>query len=181
MTFNANPSAPLYFELSNPVNLSTSFLIFEGQTHYGNDNTIGSEEFDRVRLFNETTVEYDVGANPNTGPQTDLAEVIDWNDGSFVENIQSDLATLGQTQTSITISPSISVNPNRTLLFVNYMEGTGGSTNTPTSQGSILATLNSNGDIIIQRSATGPELLLSWQLIEFGEGYAQVYHIQGNF
>ncbi|MCF7910281.1 fibronectin type III domain-containing protein, partial [Candidatus Pacearchaeota archaeon] len=180
-TITTSSVFPLNFPLNNEINLSESFLIYEGHTHEGSDSTIGSEELERIRLINETTVEYNVAVTPNSGPQTNRLEIVDWNDAGFIDSVQRGIDSFGSAQITKSIMPPNSIDPNRTLLFINYMEGTNNAYTTDASQLGISATISDEGNIELERDDSGTELLLSWQLIEFEAGVAKVQRINASF
>jgi hypothetical protein len=153
-----------------------TMLLNQGHSHNAAETTIGSEEFDRVRLVSGTSWEVEIGAAPNTGPQNNRAELVQWDPG-FVANVQRGIATLGTTATTLTVTPPVAVDRTRTLLLVSFREGTGSATSEPPSQTGLFATLNASNQIVFARQATGPALELGWELVQFQPGAASVQHV----
>jgi fibronectin type 3 domain-containing protein len=176
----ANSTFPRTDTLPTAVNLAETMIVNQGHTHTGaGDTTIGNEEFDRIRLLTTTSWEFDVGGVPNSGPQDNRVEVIDW-DPAIVSNAQRGLSPMGGTATTLTITPPTAVDRTRTLLFVSARTGTGSSTTMPPSQVGLFATINASGQIVIEREATGPQLLIAWEVIEFDPGVMSVQHLTIN-
>ncbi|RJQ21801.1 DUF11 domain-containing protein, partial [Candidatus Woesearchaeota archaeon] len=155
-------------------------MLNDGKAYNVTEITIGTEELDRIRLLNETHWEFNVGSPPNSGPQDNYVSIIDWRDGDFVRRIQRGIFTLGAAEVGFNLTPSVSVNPNRTLLFVSHNVGADGTFDEPPSQVSLFATLNSSGVVVFRRGEGGPSLDVSWALVEFQPGTVLVQHVVVN-
>jgi hypothetical protein len=173
------PGAPVTDTLPVAVVPGQTMLLHQGHSHNAAETTIGSEEFDRVRLVSGTSWEVEIGAAPNTGPQNNRAELVQWDPG-FVANVQRGLATLGTTATTLTVTPPTAVDRTRTLLLVSFREGTGSALSEPPSQTGLFATLNASNQIVFGRQATGPALEIAWELVQFQPGTVSVQHVELN-
>jgi hypothetical protein len=179
VTINAGqggPGTPVTDTLPVAVVPGQTMLLHQGHNHNAGETTIGNEELDRVRLVSGTSWEVEIGAAPNTGPQNNRVELVQWDTG-FVANVQRGLATLGTTATTLTVTPPAAVDRTRTLLFVSFREGTGSATSEPPSQIGLFATLNASNQIAFARQATGPALEIAWELVQFQPGSASVQHV----
>jgi hypothetical protein len=157
------------------VNLAESMLIHSGHNHNAGETTIGSEELERVRLLNSTTWEWEVALAPNTGPQINRAQIVDWNDSSI--SVQRGQATLGAGSGSTTVTPPTAIDRTRTMLFVSFLSDNG-TTQAPEDY-SLNATINVSGDIAISRDTGAGQGAVSfnWELVEFPSTFATVQHV----
>jgi hypothetical protein len=172
----AGPGAPVTDTLPTAVVPGQTMLLNQGHSHNAAETTIGSEEFDRVRLVSGTSWEVEIGAAPNSGPQNNRAELVQW-DANFVANVQRGLSTLGTTATTLTVTPPTAVDRTRTLLLVSFREGTGSALSEPPSQTGLFATLNASNQLVFARAATGPALEIAWELVQFQPGTVSVQHV----
>ena len=149
------------------ASLSQAFLINEGHNHNSAETSIGCEEFDRVRLTSISTWELNIGCAPNTGPQQNRVEIVNWNDPISLKTVQRGTAALISSQTALTITPPTPVDPLHTILFINARATSAQTWNS--NQIGLYATLNSAGNIIIERQTTSPggaSIQLAWELVE---------------
>jgi len=103
----------------NVGNLSQTFILNHGHNHNAEDEDIGCEEYDRIRLINETTWEAAVGCVVTTGPRSNKVEIVDWNDENFIKNVQRGTANMVNGTTSTFVTPTTFADPDHTLLFVS--------------------------------------------------------------
>jgi cellulose 1,4-beta-cellobiosidase len=170
------PGTPVTDTLPTAVVPGQTMLLSQGHSHNAAETTIGSEEFDRVRLVTGTSWEVEIGTAPNTGPQTNRVELVQWDTG-MVANVQRGLTPLATTATTLTVTPPVAVDRTRTLLFVSFREGTGSALSEPPSQTGLFATLTASNQIALARQATGPALEIAWELVQFQPGVVSVQHL----
>jgi hypothetical protein len=178
-TGQGGPGTPVTDTLPVSVVPAQTMLLNQGHSHNAAETTVGSEELDRVRLVSGTTWEVEIGAAPNTGPQNNRVELVNWDTG-VVAGVQRGIVTMAAAATSVTVTPPVAVDRTRTLLFVSFRTGTGGATGEPPSQIGVFATLNAANNILIERQAAGPALEMAWELVQFRPGAASVQHVEVN-
>lgn len=179
--FPANSIFPLSTTFTSVSSLVQTSLIDHNHNHNADEGTIGCEEFDRVRLTSTTSWELNIGCSPNSGPQENRVEIVDWNDPSSIKNIQRGTMSITDKITSVTITPPTPIDPSHTLLFVS-LSATSQFTWTPREMG-IFATINSLGQIVIERQFESPgtaTLNFAWELVEYHPAAARVQHLTIN-
>jgi len=158
-------------------------LLNHGHTHNATETAIGNEEIDRIRLLNNSAWQFSSGAavGPNSGPQENRVEIIDWNSPESIRNVQRGIVSMANLSTTVNITPGNAVNVSHTLVFVSAMESGTSAASEPPSETALRATLNDNGVIEVRRQVTGPSMEVAWELVEFNPAEANVQRIVLNF
>jgi len=170
LTFNMSANEPegeFEIPLDNTVNLTSSFILFDGMTVDAEEFSWGIEEFSRVRLINSTHWGIQVGDTPNTEPTNYRVSVVDTNGQAFV---QTGTGNLTQGQTLDTITPTTAVVSSRSVLLCTQFVQDGDLNERPTSV-SLSCSINGSGDIEIQinNGKVNDFVQYHFQLIEFDE------------
>ncbi len=157
------------------VNTTNSMIVFRGHHHNASETTVGTEEFDRIRILTSTTWEYDTQGAINSGDQGDAVSVIDWNQTDI--SVQRGLFTMvnpSNTGEIIGGTDFTAIDPSRTLLLVTYSSD--GDDSEPNDDLMIRVSLTDGGDIKISREDDDSQLELAWELIEFPADFIKVTH-----
>lgn len=145
--------------------LTQSQIISKGHDHDADETTVGSEEFDRIRLLTSTTWGQLIFTNPNSSPQQNLVDVINWGDPAILS--QRGIVTLAGGSSSTTVTPATAYDNTRTILLVTYAFGTGGTTSEEPDDFMLRATMNGAGQVIINRVGTEDDMQIAWELVQF--------------
>jgi hypothetical protein len=167
-------TSPESFTIPNAINTTNSFIISRNHAHNASETSIGSEEFERIRITSSTAWEYQVAQDVNTDPQTQAVSIIDWNQADIrtVRGIFTLVAEAGsQTHTE---TPPSSVDPTRTILIVTYDNDEGQSIDTDDLM--LRATLTDSGNIFLERADAEGNIDVAYELIEFPADFARVTH-----
>ncbi len=168
----------------NPIQPKESMLIHSGHAHKTGETTIGREELDRVRIIDSTRWAYFLTGFPNSGPQDNNAQIVDWNDpGVFAQRGIATMSGLTYTVSSEPIratsglSDFKAIDRDTTLLFVSYAGFDNPSDFSPvTNQMMVRATLDANGDIVLIRESSTNDINFAWELIQLPEQFINVQH-----
>ncbi|MBD3313412.1 hypothetical protein GF345_03135, partial [Candidatus Woesearchaeota archaeon] len=160
------------------VTPAQTILMHSGHNHNATETTIGTEELERVRITGATTWEWQAAAAPNTGGQEVRAQIIDFGDSDYV--VQRGQVQMGSTDTLVNLTNGVDYNTidrTRSMVFVSFM-ATGGTTSEPPSDSALSATLDSGGNLIIQRNtaSAAPTPDINWEIVEFPENMVNVQH-----
>ncbi len=180
MNFGSGSTFPRTASFTNVGDLTQTFLLNHGHTHNAAETTIGCEEYDRVMLTTTTTWELDLDCPPNSGPQDNRVEIVDWNDATFIKRVQRGTSSMSSGATSVTLSAPtnfIAIDRTHTLLFVSAESvGESAADEDPQHMG-LFATIDASGNIIIERHASGVQLSIAWELVEFQPNAINVQHV----
>jgi hypothetical protein len=181
---NYLPEGEVSTSLGTAITPAESMLIHSGHHHDTGETTIGAEELERVRIIDANNWGWQVDDTPNSGPQVVHAQIIDWNDPQVFA--QRGQATMTSAQTQYIVSSSAArstsgasdytaIDETRTLLFVSYyLDGT--NYRRMPDSGTISATLDANGDIVIDRYTAQDNLNFNWELVEFPANFLSTEH-----
>ncbi len=158
------------------VTPAETMIVSKGHDHDASETTIGSEELDRIRLLTGTTWGQLIFTNPNTSPQQNLVDIVDWNDPAIL--VQRGILTMSSGSATATVIPATDVVRTRTMLLVTYTCGTGCGTSEASDDIMLRATLDTNPtpDIDFTRVGTEDDLQIAWELIQFPATFARVQH-----
>jgi len=158
------------------VTPAETMVISKGHDHDAAETTIGSEELDRIRLLTSTTWGQLIFDNPNSSPQNNLVDIVDWNDSSIL--VQRGILTMSSGSATATVVPATDIDRTRTMLLVTYTCGTGCATSEAADDIMLRATLDTNPtpDIDFTRVGTEDDLQIAWELIEFPSTFVRVQY-----
>ena len=162
----------------SPVNQSGTHIQYNAWTSTGGDDTIGQEEFARVRIINDTTWGYEVELPSNDEESVAVVNIIDWNQNDIF--VQSGQASL--TGTTLSVSPTTDVIRNQTILLVSHMTSNSEFEDEP-DDSALFAHLDGSSppDMVFERvDSADPALLINWQLITFPSDFANIQHLIHN-
>lgn len=165
---------------STPVNTTSSFFQFHGQTPNHSDLTWGQEEFARMRIINATAFGYEPFDAPNSGPTVVRYGVTDLNNDEFF--VQRGSLTMPEGTALSTVIPPIAVNRSHTVLFASHMINSG--LDADSDESMFTARLNPSNQIEFDRDddacgGTGLcSLSIRWELITFPDSFAEVQYVQ---
>jgi len=170
LTFNMSANEPEgEFEilLDNPVNVTSSFIVFDGMTVDSEEFSWGVEEFSRVRLINSTHWGIQVGDTPNTEPTNYRVSVVSSTDSQAF--VQTGTGNLTKFQTLDTITPATAIDPSRSFVLCTQFLGSGSDLNAKPQEASLSCSINGAGDIELQINFGGVNdfVFYHFQLIEF--------------
>jgi len=181
MGANYLPEGERSISIGTAITPAESMLIHSGHHHDSGELDIGDEELERVRIIDGTNWGWQVDDTPSTGPQVNHVQIVDWNDSDVFA--QRGQATMTGAQYIVSSSAARStsgasdytvIDRTRTWLFVSFMQGN--DLSRPAHSGSISATLDSNGDIVIDRYSAVDNIDLNWELVEFPASFLSVEH-----
>src|SRR3990172_9173655 len=156
------------------VNTTNTMVVSKGHDHDADETTIGSEELDRIRLLTSTTWGQLIFDTPNSSPQNNLVDIIDWNQDDIF--VQRGILTMSSGSATATVVPATDVIKSRTVLLVTYTCGTGCGTTEAPDDILLRATLDASSppDIDFARVGTEDDIQIAWELIEFPEDFALI-------
>lgn len=159
----------------SPVNFSGSHIQYNAWTSTSGDDTLGQEEFARVRIINETTWGYDVEQPSDDEESVAVVNIIDWNQN----NISVQMGQASLTGTTLSVSPPTDVIRNQTLLLVSHRTSNSEFSDEP-DDSALFAHLDGSSppDMVFERiDSADPALLINWQLISFPSNFARIQHL----
>ena len=160
------------------INTTNSFIINKGHNHNADETTIGSEEYERIRIIDSTNWGWFVFDTPNSGDQENRVDVTDWNQDDIF--VQRGLATFTTAGSSLTITPPTAVVRDRTILLVS---NSCGDINCDLTEGvnDMLwsATLNTDSPpkiVLTKQGTSGEDINFAWELVEFPADFINVQY-----
>lgn len=170
------PEGEFELALETPVNATTTFLLLSGAASDSSDQSIGVEEFTRVRILNSTHYGLEVGDTPNTGPTRYQLIAVDLNNTD--STVQRGQGQLDGTESQDTITPPTAVNVTNSMLFVTH-KTTGDFTQDPDDV-STHATLTASGNVVVSRDdASTNTVEYNWAIVEWEDDLVNVQHFNG--
>ena len=159
----------------SPVNQSGSHIQYNAWTSTNGDDTLGQEEFARVRIINDTTWGYEVELPSDNEESVAVVNIIDWNQN----NISVQMGQASLTGTTLSVSPPTDVIRNQTMLLVSHRTSNSEFEDEP-DDSALFAHLDGSSppDMVFERiDSADPSLEINWQLISFPSNFAKIQHL----
>jgi len=102
------PAGENAFAIGTSIDPSESMIIYSGNYHDADEDTIGAEELAKVRIIDADNWGWEVRNNPNTGDTILRAQIIDWNDPNVIAQRGDSISMPDPT---LTITPPVAVDP----------------------------------------------------------------------
>jgi len=163
-----------------PVNTTSSFFQFHGQTANHADLTWGQEELARMRIINSTGFGYEPFDAPNSGDTIVRYQIIDLNNGNVL--VQRGNVTMIELTALTTITPPIAINGSRTMLFTSH--NIDGLLDADADEHSFTARIDGSNDIEFDRDdadcsgVSNCILRINWETVTFLDGSVYVQYLQ---
>jgi len=150
--------------LPTPINSSSSMILPSGIDFDGVNTFIGSEEFARYRIVNNTHWGWKVFDTPATGDNNIFAQIVDWNIPTVRVQTGNTTMISGGVKT-VTQTPPIAVQNNQTMFIASYESD--GATDEQSNRLMLYMQLQDDGDMVFNRDSTNFGKIIQWQLVEF--------------
>jgi len=150
--------------LPTSINSSSSMILPSGIDFDGVNTFIGSEEFARYRIVNNTHWGWKVFDTPATGDNNIFAQIVDWNIPTVRVQTGNTTMISGGVKT-VTQTPPIAVQNNQTMFIASYESD--GATDEQSNRLMLYMQLQDDGDMVFNRDSTNFGKIIQWQLVEF--------------